>query len=108
MLTSVMSVLYGSQNSDYVIKWLVFITEAGSVYCAVRTGYLNTFYIKFMLQLLVSVLSGAEQRRYTVYKKYTKVYTKSTIMHDEEQERNNSRTRTICGSRTRDMARGLG
>ena len=27
--------------SLYSIKWLVFITERESVYCAVRTGYLN-------------------------------------------------------------------
>jgi len=27
--------------SVYSINWLVFITETESVYCAVRTGYLN-------------------------------------------------------------------
>jgi len=39
-------VLYGSQNKQRFfsvrdINLLVFITEAQSVYCAVRTGYLN-------------------------------------------------------------------
>jgi len=27
--------------SQYNINWLVFITETESVYCAVRSGYLN-------------------------------------------------------------------
>jgi hypothetical protein len=29
------------------INWLVFITETESVYCAVRTGYLNTIELNF-------------------------------------------------------------
>ena len=33
--------------SLYNINWLVFITETESVYCAVRTGYLNTTDVNF-------------------------------------------------------------
>ena len=40
--------------SLYSINWLVFITETESVYCAVRTVYLNIIQIKFMFELLVS------------------------------------------------------
>jgi len=31
--------------SLYSINWLVSITETECVYCAVRTGYLNTFHV---------------------------------------------------------------
>jgi hypothetical protein len=40
--------------SLYNINWLVFITEIECVYCAVRTGYLNT--LRFSLSIY-----GAEQ-----------------------------------------------
>ena len=32
------------------VNWLVSITETESVYCAVRTGYLNTIYISLWNQ----------------------------------------------------------
>ena len=32
--------------SLYSINWMVFVTETGSVYCAVRTGYLNRLQVK--------------------------------------------------------------
>ena len=35
--------------SLYSIDWLVFITETESVYCAVRTGYLNRIHFSFTL-----------------------------------------------------------
>jgi hypothetical protein len=35
------------------IEWLVFITVTESVYCAVRTGYLNTIQFKLLFKLLV-------------------------------------------------------
>jgi hypothetical protein len=35
--------------SLYSINWLVCITETDSVYCAVRTGYLNTIQVPFSL-----------------------------------------------------------
>jgi len=38
--------------SLYNIKWLVFITETGCVYCAVRTGYLNLIHVKFGISIL--------------------------------------------------------
>ena len=40
-------------NSDYFlynIKWLVFITEAECVYCAVRTGPLNIIHLIFFIK----------------------------------------------------------
>ena len=33
--------------SLYIIKWVVYIIETQSVYCAVRTGSLNKFTVKF-------------------------------------------------------------
>jgi len=48
------SIFYGSQKqtpikSPYNSNWLVFITERGCVYCAVRTGSLYT--VRFNIQL---------------------------------------------------------
>jgi hypothetical protein len=50
--TVYLRVLCGSDNkpiiSLYSINWLVLITEKESVYCAVRTGYLNVFQVNFV------------------------------------------------------------
>jgi len=44
------------------INWLVFITEAGCVYCAVRTGSLNIFVFKGLM-----FESNNDKRRYTAH-----------------------------------------
>jgi hypothetical protein len=52
--TVYLCVLYGSQKRKIIslhsINWPVFITETECVYCAVRTEYLNTIQINFILQ----------------------------------------------------------
>jgi hypothetical protein len=45
----------------YSINWLVFITEMESVYCAVRTEYLNVIQVNF--RLLVGAMTQVVSRR---------------------------------------------
>jgi hypothetical protein len=47
--------------SLYSIKWLVFVTETESVYCAVRTGYLNVI-LRSAHSLYLCVLCGSENK----------------------------------------------
>jgi len=47
--------------SLYSINWLVFITERESVYCTVRTGYIE-FYV-LPTQLYLCVLCGSENKQ---------------------------------------------
>ena len=41
--------------SLYNINWLVFITEKVSVYCAVRTGYLNVIQVNLAIRIVYSI-----------------------------------------------------
>jgi len=47
--------------SLYSINWLVFITEVGSVYCAVRTEYLNIIQVILNLASLGPVTEPLDQ-----------------------------------------------
>jgi len=49
--------------SLYSIKWLVFITERESVYCAVRTGYLNIILRSAHTVYLLCVLCGSQNKQ---------------------------------------------
>ena len=51
--------------SLYSINWLVFITETDSVYCAVRTGYLNVIQVNVSLQTAnLAVVVALQMRAY--------------------------------------------
>ena len=53
--------------SLYSINWLGFITETGSVYCAVRNGYLNTIRVNLSLRSAhtpyLCVLCGSQNKQ---------------------------------------------